>query len=172
MTASSRYPYLVSSATDRYQMPVAWFSIHRYDFSAMRWKTFWRRPLLTLTQLIVVIAVIIGIFIALDLNRRAQAGRLVGVGQETLQNELEQEATRQVGLQATLSYVQSEDYVKAYAREEGGLLLPGEKRIVPLLVEATPEPPQAPTPTPDPATYARPWQAWWQLLTDAPMPSR
>jgi hypothetical protein len=138
----------------------------------MRWKFSWRRPILTLTQVVILVAVLIGLYVALDLNRRARAGRLVGVGEDALRHELAAEQTRQVELQATLSYVQSEEYVSVYAREEGGLLLPGERRVVPLLVEATPGPQVAPTPTPDPATYARPWQAWWQLLTDAPLPQR
>lgn len=131
-----------------------------------------QRPLLTLPQLLVLLAVIAALYIALDLNRRAQAGRLVGVGEEALQREVALESTRQVELRATLNYVQSEDYVAAYARDEGGFILPGERRVVPLFLEATPEPTPASVATPDPAVHARPWQAWWQLLTDAPQPSR
>ena len=136
----------------------------------MRERLFRQRPLLTLPQILVLLAVIAALFIALDLNRRAQAGQLVGVGEEALQAEVEAESTRQVELQATLTYVQSDDFVSAYARDEAGQLLPGEKRIVPLLIEATPEPTVIPEPTPDPAQNARPWQAWWRLLTDAPQP--
>lgn len=135
-------------------------------------RLFQQRPLLTLPQVIVLLAVVAALFIALDLNRRAQAGRLVGVGEEALQEEIRLETTRQVELQATLVYVQSEDYVAAYARDEGGYVLPGEKRVVPLMIETTPEPTPLPAPTPDPATYARPWQVWWRLLTDAPQPVR
>jgi hypothetical protein len=112
------------------------------------------------------------IIIAVDLNNRAQAGRLVGQGEEALQLQIDREATRQVQLQATLDYVNSDDYVAAYARNEGGMILPGERRIVPLLQEATPEPTPLPPATPDPALMARPWQAWWRLLTDAPQPTR
>lgn len=130
------------------------------------------RPILTATQIIILGVILAGLFFALDLNRRAQAGRLVGTGEETLSDELEIETTRQAELQVTLSYVQSEDYVAAYARDEGGYILPGEKKIVPLFVEGTPEPQLQSTPTPDPAIYARPWQAWWRLLTDSPLPSR
>lgn len=133
-------------------------------------KLFGQQPLLTLPQLLVLLAVIAGLFIALDLNRRAQAGRLVGVGEEDLQAEIEVELTRQVALQATATYVQSDSYVEAYARNEGSYLKPGEVRVVPLLVEGTPEPTPIPTATPDPAINARPWQAWWRLLTDAPPP--
>lgn len=137
----------------------------------MRWKLTWRRPLLTLTQVIVLLFVFFALFVVLDLNRRAKAGRLVGVGGETLRSELDLATTRQVELQATLSYVQSDEYVSIYAREEGGLLLPGERRIVPLVIEATPAATPAIQATPDPASFAQPWQAWWQLLTDRPVPS-
>jgi hypothetical protein len=136
----------------------------------MRERLFRQRPLLTLPQILVLLAVIAALFIALDLNQRAQAGQLVGVGEEALQAEVEAESTRQVELQATLTFVQSDDFVSAYARDEAGQLLPGEKRIVPLLIEAPPEPTAVPEPTPDPAQNARPWQAWWRLLTDAPQP--
>ena len=74
--------------------------------------------------------------------------------------------------QATLEYVTSDDYVASYARNEGGMIQPGERRIVPLLQEATPGPTPAPPPTPDPALQAKPWQAWWRLLTDIPQPVR
>ena len=97
---------------------------------------------------------------------------MVGAGAEVLRAELDEETTRQVELRATLDFVLSDEYVAIYAREEGGMLLPGEKRIVPLMVEATPGPALQAQPTPDPALYARPWQVWWSLLTDAPLPAR
>ena len=100
--------------------------------------------MLTLPQVILLVAVLIALFIALDLNNRARAGQRVGAGEETLQQEVTLATTRQVELQATLDYVQSDDYVAAYARDEGGQLLPGEIRVVPLPIEATPAPPTAP----------------------------
>ncbi len=133
---------------------------------------FRQRPLLNLPQIVVLLLIIAAIVIALDLNRRAQSGRLVGVGEEALQVQIAVESTRQVELQATLEYVQSQDYVAAYARNEGGMVLPGEKRIVPLVIEVTPQPTPFPESTPDPIGEAQPWQAWWRLLTDAPQPSR
>lgn len=138
----------------------------------MRNRLLRQRPLLTLPQIFILIAIVVALFVALNLNRRAEAGRLVGAGESSLQAEVELETTRQVELQATLEYVQSDDFVAAYARDEGGYLLPGEKRIVPLTIDATPLPTPAPPPTPDPIAKARPWQAWWRLLTDAPQPTR
>lgn len=131
---------------------------------------FGERPLLSLPQLLTLLGVIAALFIGLDLNRRSQAGELVGVDEEILNAELDLESTRQVQLQATLEYVESDDYVASYARDEGGYLLPGEKRIVPLFLEATPQPTPLPPEPEDPIGEARPWQAWWRLLSDAPLP--
>lgn len=136
----------------------------------MRRKLFRQKPLLTVPQILILLAVLAGLFIALDLNRRAQLGRLAGAGEAELLEEIQAEGTRQVELQATATYVNSEHYVEAYAREEGGYVLPGERRVVPLIVEGTPAPSPTPVPTPDPAASAYPWQAWWRLLTDAPLP--
>ena len=138
----------------------------------MRDKLIPRRPALSWLQAIMLLAVLAAVLIALDLNRRAQAGQLAGAGAASLQTEVSAETTRQVELQATLAYVQSEGFVAEYARNEGGQLLPGEQRVVPLVVEATPAPTAPPAATPDPAARALPWQAWWQLLTDAPLPSQ
>jgi len=130
------------------------------------------RPLLTLPQILLLLGLLAALFFALDINRRAQAGEQVGVGQEALRQEINFEATRRVELQATLSYVQSDDYVADYARNEAGYILPGEVRVVPLPLEATPIPTEPPPPTPDPAQNAHPWQAWLRLLTDIPQPVR
>ncbi len=136
----------------------------------MRDRLFGQRPLLTLPQVLVLLAIAAGLFIAVDLNRRAQAGRLVGVGEEELQAEVDAQSTRQVELAVTAQYVESEHYVESYARNEGNYILPGERRVVPLIPEGAPHPTPAAPATPDPAVQALPWQAWWQLLTDAPQP--
>lgn len=138
----------------------------------MRTGIFGQRPLLSLPQILTLLGVIAALFIGLDLNRRSQAGELVGVDEEILQTEIDFEATRQIELQATLEYVQSDDYVAAYARNEGGYLLPGEQRVVPLVLEATPVPTPVPPPPETPLEEAYPWQAWWRLLTDAPLPNQ
>jgi len=131
-----------------------------------------RRSLHTAARLALLLVVIAAMFIVLDLNRRGKDGRLVGAGAEVLRAELDEETTRQVELKATLDFVLRDEYVAIYAREEGGMLLPGEKRVVPLRADVTPLPQSQALPTPDPALYARPWQVWWSLVTDAPLPAR
>ena len=78
------------------------------------------RPLLNVAQVIFLLVIVGAIIVAIDLNRRAQAGRLVGSGEEALRLQVEGEATRQVELKATLDYVVSDDYVAAYARSGTG----------------------------------------------------
>lgn len=131
-----------------------------------------QRHIFTLPQLVIFLAVLAALIIVVDLNRRRQSSESVGAGAAALEADVAAEVTRQVELQATLTYVESEDYVAAYARDEAGQVLPDEKRIVPLFIESAPPPPPAPPPTPDAAINARPWQAWWRLLTDAPLPTR
>ena len=123
-----------------------------------------RRFSLSLTQIMLGIAVIVGAFIALGLNQNATNFELVKASEGTFQAQVFVEYTREVELQATLTYVGSEAYVEEYNRAEANKVVAGEIRIIPLTIEATP------APTPDVAVYARPWQMWWYLLTDAPAP--
>lgn len=131
-----------------------------------------QRPLLTVPQIIVLFVIVAALIIGLDLNRRAEDARRVGLSADAVQGEVDLELTRQVELLATREFVNSQEYVDTYARDEAGQLLPGERRIVPLVGASTPVPTAPPPPTPDPAYAARPWQAWWQLVTDAPLPGR
>ncbi len=128
--------------------------------------------ILNVSQVLVLLAVAATMIIVLDLSRREQAGRQVGVNEESLAIQVTEMWHRQVELKATLSYVQSDDYVADFARNEAGYILPGERRVVPLVIPSAPGPEPVPIGTPDPAHDARPWQAWLRLLTDAPAPTR
>jgi len=133
---------------------------------------FRQRPLLSLPQILIIAGIVFGVFIGFDLNRRAQVGALMEFNEEVMQEKVSIEETRQVELMLTREYVKSEAYIEDFARNEAGQLKPDEKKIVPLLINVTPMATLMPTATPDPAYNARPWQAWWRLLTDAPIPSR
>lgn len=130
-----------------------------------------RKTLVTIPQVLIILGVIFILFLAINNNRRSTTAEPESSDQSVLELEVAAEGTRQIELEATLAYVQSDDYVAAYARDEGGQLLPGEKRVVPIITEAPPQPTSTPLPTPDPIHVSRPWQAWWQLLTDSPLPS-
>jgi hypothetical protein len=120
----------------------------------------------------VLIVIVVAIYIGVDLNHRAQTGRLIQANELSLQERVALESTRQVELMVTREYVNSDDYVADYARNEAGMILPGEMRIVPLQSDTSPLPTAVATVTPDPAYDARAWQAWWRLFSDAALPSR
>jgi cell division protein FtsB len=135
-------------------------------------RVFRQRPLLSLPQVLVLFAIVVAIYIGVDLNHRAQTGRLIQANELSLQERMALETTRQIELVVTREYVNSDDYVAAYARNEAGMLMPGELRIVPLHLDTSPLPTAVATVTPDPAYDAQAWQAWWRLFSDAPLPSR
>ena len=130
-----------------------------------------QRPLLSLPQILVLAGIVFAVYIGLDLNRRAQAGAEIEQNESLYAAQVSLETTRQVELIVTRDFVNSSAYVASYARNEAGQLLPGERRVVPLLVDAAPIATPVPTATPDPAYDARPWQAWWRLLSDSPLPA-
>lgn len=130
-----------------------------------------QRPLLSIPQLLILAGIIFAVYVGLDLNRRAQTGAMIGASEESMQRKVSLETTRQVELLVTRAFVNSDDYVAAYARDEAGQILPGEKRIVPLFKDVTPIATPFPTATPDPAYDARPWQAWWRLMSDSALPT-
>lgn len=136
----------------------------------MRRSIFSQRPLVTIPQIVIFLVISVSLIIAIDINRRNRMGQVMGGGEIALEAQVEAEQTRQVELKATLDYVQSDDYVAEYARSEAGFLQPGERRVVPLVVETISEPTPIPAPTVDPLQAAQPWQAWWQLLLDAEQP--
>jgi hypothetical protein len=131
-----------------------------------------QRPLLSLPQVLVLAGIVFAIYIGFDLNRRAQAGAEIEQTEQIMEERVNLETTRQVELMMTREYVNSDAYVAAYALNEAGHLLPGQVKVVPLLINATAVATPVPTATPDPAYDARPWQAWWRLLSDAPLPSQ
>ena len=133
---------------------------------------FRQRSLLSLPQVLVLIAIVVAIYIGVDLNHRAQTGRLIQANEISLQEKMALETTRQIELEVTREYVSSDNYVAAYARNEAGMIKPGELRIVPLQLGSLPLPTAAASVTPDPAIDARAWKAWWRLFSDAALPSR
>ena len=137
----------------------------------MRRSLFSQKPLVTIPQIVIFLVIAVSLIIAIDINRRNRMGQVMGGGEIALEAQVEAEQTRQVALQATRTFVESDDYVAAYARSEAGFLLPGEKRVVPLIVETSVQPTPIPEPTLDPLQDAQPWQAWWQLLLDAEQPT-
>jgi cell division protein FtsB len=72
-------------------------------------------------------------------------------------------------LTATLEYVQSDEYVEAWAREEAKMAKPGEVVMIPLARAGGAEPPATPTAPPEDEARATPedrpfWVVWWEAI--------
>ena len=124
-----------------------------------------------LIQLILVVALFIAGFMAIGLNRNNTNLQRAILVKQTVQAEYDHEQTVLAKLQATRNYIETDQYLEQYNREEANKQLAGENRIVVVEIEATPMPTPEPTPLADPAQSVLPWQLWWELLWDAPQPT-
>ncbi len=110
----------------------------------------------------IVVAVVAGVLILGDLNRRmANARRLEREARlaQTQVASLEAERSR---LETQIAAATSGALVEQWARREAKMVLPGEHLVVPLPA-AGGEPTPWPTPMPPPPLPAN-WEVWWALL--------
>ena len=129
-----------------------------------------RRPPLTLTQVLILVGVVVGLLIMLDFNRRlAEAQRQVDsatqVGRQVAQLE-----TEHAVLETQVAYATTDKAVIDWAHESGKLVQPGEVLVVPVL--PTPQPTPVPAPALPPAPPP-PYTLWLGLFFEsgaAPIP--
>jgi hypothetical protein len=131
-----------------------------------------KHPILNLPQFLIIAGAVLALVLTLSLNLKGRENETLGAEEAALATLVGEQELRQRQLVLTLTYVASDDYVADYARDEGGMLLPGERRVVPL----PNPPPPTPTPIPTPVQTARgpqtPFEAWWRLFFDGPAPGR
>ncbi len=111
----------------------------------------------------------IGLILGLNFTRLFTAGQPLQQTYNQLTTDITQLEKDQAGLTRERDYVQSDDYVESWARDEGKMLLPGEHLVIPVgsqsAAESTPEVVQqtaVQTTPPDPPK----WQLWWSLFFD------
>jgi hypothetical protein len=129
-----------------------------------------RHPILNLPQFLIIVGAVLALVLTLSLNIGDRENETLGAEEAALATLVAQEERRQEQLVLTLTYVSSEDYVADYARDEGGMLLPGERRVVPLPNPPPPTPTPIPTPIQTAAGPKTPFEAWWRLFFDGPAP--
>ncbi|MBI1280302.1 MAG: hypothetical protein GC179_19405 [Anaerolineaceae bacterium] len=115
----------------------------------------------------------IGLILGLNFTRLFSAGQPLQQTYNQLTTDIAQLEKDQADLTRERDYVQSDDYVESWARDEGKMLLPGEHLVIPVgsqrAAEATPEVVQqavVQTTPPEPPK----WQLWWALFFDSAPP--
>lgn len=132
-----------------------------------------KRLPLSLPQVFLIVLALLALFVIIGFSRHNNTHGQIVDSRATFQAAVDAESTRKVQLEATLTYVESVTYLEHYYRNEEGMVLEGERRLAPNVIEVTP----TPTPqfeqqsTTQAVNPAQPWQMWWRLLTDAPFPT-
>ena len=123
-------------------------------------------PLIDGTQFIGIIVLTIAVLLVVDFGRRATTGYYIAQAEEQLKAEIAIELTRQAQLRERLEYVQSDEYVEEWAREQAHMIRPGDQPLI-LVTVATPIAPtntaEQPAHTGTPL-HTPPWHQWWRLF--------
>jgi cell division protein FtsB len=89
---------------------------------------------------------------------------------ETLRPYVTAVMAEQATLKAELAYVQSDEYIEKWSRENASMVKGNEVLVVTLKTPQTQAPILTPTPTlaiPAPPTTQKPfWLKWWEVLTN------
>lgn len=114
-------------------------------------------------QLVIVVALMLGVFFAWDLSQRLVGGARLTETHRQSENQLAQAQATQVALLAQKTRVASNDYAEQVARDKLGWSRDGETVVQALVTPAptpTPTPPPKPAPTPEPSF----WEAILRFL--------
>jgi len=115
----------------------------------------------------------IGLILGLNFTSLVSAGQPLQQKYNQLKLEIERLELEQANLIQERDYVESDAYVEAWAHDEGKMVRPGERLIVPV------GEPQSAQPTPQPEEtvlvqttppQAESWQLWWSLFFDSSPP--
>lgn len=130
---------------------------------------------LSSTQIIFAVVVMIGLMVAINFSSRIVADQNLADIRQKVVDEIDLLKREQAELIHNLSFVSSDEYVAAWARSEGKMILEGEVLIVPVpsnqyLVKE------------DEVSFVtndieinddrktEPWRLWWALFFDQPPP--
>ena len=131
-----------------------------------------KKPILNVAQLLIIAVVVILFVLRLSIQATRGGNQSLSAEEAALAVRVAEERERNRQLLITATYVSSDDYVADYARDEGGMILPGEKRVVPMPNPLPPTPTPIPTPLPPVTLPETPFEAWWMLFFDSPPPGK
>ena len=110
----------------------------------------------SLTRVVLLLAALAAIYFLVTGGMQALRTYQMGQEAEGLEKELQQLQERYRRLEALYEYLDSDEYIEGVAREQLGLVRPGEKSIIVLST--------APTTTPSPAEEHEGPPLWWESL--------
>ncbi len=121
-------------------------------------------------QFVGIIVLTVILLLIVDYGRRASTGFYVAQAEEQLKAEIAVELTRNAQLRERLEYVQSDEFVEKWAREEGHMVRPGDRPFILVTVQASQSGQQnvAAAPQTVGATPQPTWHQWWYLFFDTP----
>ncbi|GAB4401534.1 MAG: hypothetical protein OHK0052_25030 [Anaerolineales bacterium] len=102
----------------------------------------------------------------MDFNSRMETLRRLSSERDQVAQQVTQLAQTQQVLETQIAYANSDEAVRAWAYEQGGMAAPGDVLVQPLPpFDSTPQPVvRAPLP---PQQYEN-WEYWWALFFDNP----
>ena len=108
------------------------------------------------------LAIIAGVLILSDLNRRMTDARQLEQDAEVLRTEVASLEVQNVRLQTEIAEATSEARVERWARSEAKMVRPGEVLVFPVPISGRKQAGE-PTPTPGEDLPSN-WEVWWALL--------
>lgn len=138
-------------------------------------KTSRRRDQLSSMQLMIAAILAIGLLLAINFSSRIAAGQPLQQLYGQVQAEIDQLRREQAELIAERDFVRSDAYVEQWARDEGKMVRSGEVLVVPVpsantLRSQGQTVAQQSVPVQTTPRDPEPWQVWWALFFDSPVP--
>ncbi len=132
---------------------------------AMRVK---RSGIISITQFVAIIVVIVALSLIIDFGRKAAINYRIQREVKRLEQEIAAAQQEQQRLLALKAYVQTDEYVEKAAREELRWSRPGETAIIvkPIVRQAA-SPAQAVGPSKEPGEAKSCWREWWAIFFDS-----
>ncbi len=119
-------------------------------------------PRVSLSRVWILMAVVVGILILGDLNRRMSDAQRLERDAVTLGTEVASLEADQSHLQTAVAQATAQPQVEAWARTQARMVRDGEKLVIPMPASGEVN---AAMPTPTPAGLPpSPWEIWWALL--------
>lgn len=118
-----------------------------------------------MTQFVALIVATIALSLVVDFGRKVALYRRLQLEEARLDQAIEYEEDRRDDLGWLKGYVQTEEFVDAWARREWKMVRPGETSVVPMLPQA-PVTPQVLLQEESHASEESRWREWWRLFLD------